>query len=498
MPGKRNGKAGDIFLTGEVGKRFGMTGLPELFAERMKELLGEEYEAFEASYGNERSQGLRANLLKGDKEQFAKLADRFGLRPVAWAEEGFYYDGDTRPGKSPYHEAGAYYIQEPSAMAVVELLAPEPGERVLDLCAAPGGKSSHAASRIRGEGLLVSNEIHPARARILSQNMERMGCKNGVTVCSDPAGLVAYFPGFFDRIIVDAPCSGEGMFRKDEEARTQWSPENVALCAARQQEILNCAAAMLRPGGKLVYSTCTFAPEEDEGAVERFLASHPEFSIGEGREVPGASQGRPQWVEGGREELSRTFRIWPHKADGEGHYLALLEKRGETDSGEDVGQVSAGRRTKRAEGIRMPGYCRDKALCKSLETMIREICPGAEWLRDRKEWILFGEQVYLLPEEMPDFSGLKVLRPGLHVATVRKGRLEPAHALAAALKEQEAARVCRLDEEQAKRYVGGETISQDGEKGWTLVTVDGYSLGWGKQAGGMIKNHYPKGLRRQL
>ena len=467
-----------------------MTGLPELFAERMKELLGEEYEAFEASYGNERSQGLRANLLKGDKEQFSKLADRFGLRPVAWAKEGFYYDGDTRPGKSPYHEAGAYYIQEPSAMAVVELLAPEPGERVLDLCAAPGGKSSHAASRMRGEGLLVSNEIHPARARILSQNMERMGCKNGVTVCSDPAGLVAYFPGFFDRIIVDAPCSGEGMFRKDEEARTQWSPENVALCAARQQEILNCAAAMLRPGGKLVYSTCTFAPEEDEGAVERFLASHPEFSIGEGREVPGASQGRPQWVEGGREELSRTFRIWPHKADGEGHYLAVLRKTGEDDG------------TWKRKG---PKYLKDKAVWKEYEGFCRELFTEPERYLDREEYILFGDQLYLLPPQMIDLAGLKVVRPGLHMGTMKKNRFEPSHALALSMKEEEAVRrfSMKADGMEAVRYLKGETLrieeakncDLNGQKGWVLMTVDGWSLGFSKLAGGILKNHYPKGLR---
>ncbi len=462
-----------------------MTGLPEAFVERMKKLLGEEYEAFAGSYEQERSQGLRMNYLKGGNEEFQKIVSRFDLKPVPWTEEGFYYGGDQRPGKSPYHEAGAYYIQEPSAMAAVSLLDPRPGERILDLCAAPGGKTSHAASRMRGEGLLVSNEIHPARARILSQNIERMGCRNTVAVCAAPADLVPWFPGFFDRIIVDAPCSGEGMFRKDEEARTQWSPENVALCAGRQQEILNYAASMLRPGGMLVYSTCTFAPEEDEGTVDRFLASHEEFSVAEAPLLPGLSKGRPEWTESGRSSISSSFRIWPHRTEGEGHYLALLKKEGEE---------------RRKFSGRMPVYLRDKTLKKGLEEMLKEICPGAEWLRDREEWILFGEQIYLLPEEMPDFSGLKVLRPGLHVASVRKNRLEPAHGLAAALKEEEASRICRLGEmeEAARKYINGETLPFGGEKGWTLVTVDGYSLGWGKQAGGVLKNHYPKGLRRLL
>ena len=285
-----------------------MTGFPEAFEERMRGRLGPEYEAFRGSLEEERLQGLRANGLKASEEgageefqkRFQEKFQGFGLSPVPWAADGFYYSSAARPGKSPFHEAGAYYIQEPSAMAVVSLLDPRPGERVLDLCAAPGGKTSHAASRMGGRGLLVSNEIHPARARILSQNVERMGCRNAVVTCQDPAGLTEYFPEFFDKIIVDAPCSGEGMFRKDQEAREQWSPENVALCAGRQRQILHCAAAMLRPGGMLVYSTCTFAPEEDEGSVESFLEDHPEFQIVQGRTLPGLSSGRRSgWEDGG-------------------------------------------------------------------------------------------------------------------------------------------------------------------------------------------------------
>ena len=248
-----------------------MITLPEAFKVRMRELLGDEYDRFEASYEKERVQGLRFNSLKseegkeedweqGSVPKLAALVEkRLGteLSPVLWAKEGYYYGAEARPGKHPYHEAGLYYIQEPSAMAVVELLDPRPGERVLDLCAAPGGKSSHIASRLKGQGFLLSNEIHPARARILSQNMERMGVKNGVVTNEEPGRLAEYFPEFFDRIVVDAPCSGEGMFRKDEEARSQWSPDHVKMCAARQGQILDQAARMIRPGGRLVYSTCT-------------------------------------------------------------------------------------------------------------------------------------------------------------------------------------------------------------------------------------------------
>ena len=246
-----------------------MTKLPQRFEERMKQLLGEEYEAFEASYEKDRVQGLRFNGLKSG-DGFEGLAARLeeemeglSLSPVPWVKEGYYYTGTARPGKHPYHEAGLYYIQEPSAMAVVELLDPKPGDAVLDLCAAPGGKSSHIASRLKGQGFLLSNEIHPARAKILSQNMERMGVFNGVVSNEDSSALAQHFPEFFDRIAVDAPCSGEGMFRKDEEAVNQWSEEHVHQCADRQQEILDNGARMLKPGGRLVYSTCTFAPEEN-------------------------------------------------------------------------------------------------------------------------------------------------------------------------------------------------------------------------------------------
>ena len=329
-----------------------MIQLPAEFEERMKQLLGGEYCRFAESYEKERAQGLRMNRLKGEREDFLRQFADFGLRPVPWAADGFYYDGEARPGKSPYHEAGAYYIQEPSAMSVVSLLDPRPGERVLDLCAAPGGKTSHAASLLGGTGLLVSNEIHPARARILSQNVERMGCRETAVTSASPAELIPYFPEYFDCMIVDAPCSGEGMFRKDEEARLQWSAENVRLCAERQQEILEAAASMLRPGGRLVYSTCTFAPEEDEQAVDRFLERHGEFSVVKDRTLPGLSAGHPEWSESGRPDLAGTHRIWPHLAEGEGHFLALLEKKAESPKESE----EAGRGKKRGNRMKFPAY----------------------------------------------------------------------------------------------------------------------------------------------
>ena len=284
--------------------------LPEGFLARMKNLLEEnEYEAFLSSYGQERLFSLRVNTLKTDREFFMKLvskeraSDAPSLVPVPWEQDGFYYSEKWRPGRLPWHEAGMYYIQEASAMAPAVLCGAQPGERILDLCAAPGGKSTKLAASLRGRGLLVANEIHPDRARVLSANIERMGVRNAVVTNETPQRLASRFPVFFDRIVVDAPCSGEGMFRKEEEALLNWSMENVYKCAARQEEILEEAASMLRPGGTLIYSTCTFAPEENEAVIFHFLADHPEFDVEIISDLPGVDMekwgfesGRGEWI----------------------------------------------------------------------------------------------------------------------------------------------------------------------------------------------------------
>lgn len=465
-----------------------MIQLPEAFREKMKRLLKEEYDSFIDSYEMERVQGLRRNPIKITQEEFERLSP-FHLKKIPWVKEGYYYSGQERPGKHPYHEAGLYYIQEPSAMAVVELLDPRPGETILDLCAAPGGKTTHIAGRLKGEGFLVSNEIHPARAKILSQNVERLGVKNGVVTNEDSHSLSQYFPEFFDRIVVDAPCSGEGMFRKDEAARLQWSPDHVNLCAKRQGEILLNAAAMLKPGGVLVYSTCTFSPEENEQVIEEFLLSNDDFSIEDKGERQGLSEGRPEWSKTGRKDLKKTFRIWPHKTEGEGHYLAVL-KKADRDSG----------KIKRTE----PEYCKDALIIKEAEKFFQDILVDPASYLIRKEYILFGDQLYLISPEMIQFKGMKVLRPGLHIGTIKKNRLEPSHALALALKKEEIRQWVDLPAAGGEiiRYLKGETLSEDGlsgaqleKKGWVLMNVDGYSIGFAKLAGGILKNHYPKGLR---
>ena len=454
--------------------------LPEEFLERMEQMLGEDYTAFLQSYDRQRAQGLRFNPLKGKIGDFLRKAP-FTLRPVPWEPNGFYYGNMDTPGKHPYHEAGVYYIQEPSAMAPVVFLDPQPGERILDLCAAPGGKSTQIAAAMQGRGILVSNEIHPARAKILSENMERMGITNAMVTNENPQTLAARFENWFDRIMVDAPCSGEGMFRKNEDACEEWSRENVRLCAERQLEILSCAAGMLKPGGTLVYSTCTFAPEEDEGVISSFLHQHGEFELCNTKKYPGMEPGREDWVTDPVSGLEQTCRLFPHKLEGEGHFLAVIKKKGSVP-GEFQGVCGGFEKPAAKNDLgEYPAFCREN---------LRQM-PKGQLLR-------FGEQIYLIPEELPALKGLKVLRPGLHLGTLKKNRFEPSHALALALRPEEVWHTWELspDSPEIRNYLSGQTFPAEGEKGWYLICVDGFSLGWGKLAGGIMKNHYPKGLRK--
>lgn len=450
----------------------------------MEQMLGGEYLAFLSSYEDERYQALRINPQKTDRNRFMEETS-FHLQPVPWERNGFYYEKEDQPGKHPYHEAGVYYIQEPSAMAPAAYLDAQPGERVLDLCAAPGGKSTQIAAALQGRGLLVSNEIHPARAKILSENIERMGIKNAMVTNESPQALAAVFTEYFDRIMVDAPCSGEGMFRKNEQACQEWSPENVKLCAARQQEILSCAASMLRPGGRMVYSTCTFAPEENEGAIGAFLDSHRQFHVVPVETFAGMSAGVPAWAGLDNEELTHTIRLFPHHLHGEGHFVAVLEKEG-TVSENYQGYCANGQEKPLAKGDA-------KAYLAGLKDFLGEV--PADYAG---RLLTFGEQLYLMPEHMPATKRLRVLRPGLHLGTVKKNRLEPAHALALSLSPQEACNTWDLSVEEACAYLSGQTFPAEGEKGWYVITVDGYSIGWGKLAGAVMKNHYPKGLRKQF
>ena len=428
--------------------------LPEAFLLRIKQQLGEEYDDFLKSLERPRAVALRFNPLKGERPVMA-----FTEEPVPWEREGFYYDPEARPGLHIYHEAGVYYLQEASAMAPVFLLDPQPGEKICDLCAAPGGKTTQIAGRMGGEGFLLCNEINPKRAKILSRNMERMAVANALVTNEHPANLAKKYAGFFDRVLVDAPCSGEGMFRKEEAAVTDWSQETVEMCARRQAEILHSAAQLVRPGGRLVYSTCTFAPEEDEQAVAAFLREHPEFEP-EILEAP--------WFVPGE---NGSHRMWPHKLLGEGHFAAVLKKTAgeETETELHAGEKIPAQWTSFAKemGIRLP---------------------------DGKA-VTFGQNLYWAPVDMPDIRRIKVMRPGLELGTVKKDRFEPAHALALWLKDCNTMESYGAESEEMKAYIHGDVVPS-GKKGWCLVCADGYSIGWGKGDGRVLKNHYPKGLRR--
>lgn len=428
--------------------------LPEAFLQRMEAQLGSEYPAFLESLERPRAVALRFNPMKGERPMLP-----FVGAPVPWEPEGFYYDPETRPGLHVYHEAGVYYLQEASAMAPVALLDPKPGERVCDLCAAPGGKTTQIAGRMLGQGFLVCNEINPKRAKILSRNIERMGVANALVTNEHPETLASRFPGFFDRVLVDAPCSGEGMFRKEEAAVTDWSQETVQMCARRQREILDSAARLVRPGGRLVYSTCTFAPEEDEETVAAFLEAHPEFTP-EPVEAP--------WFVPGE---NASYRMWPHKLLGEGHFAAVLRKtQGES------GEVPA---------------CPGEKCPKAWESFAKEL----DITLPEGKAVSFGQSLYWAPMELPELNRLKVLRPGLELGTERKGRFEPAHALALWLKTCAVAESFPPESPEMKAYLHGDVVPS-GKKGWCLVQTGGYTIGWGKGDGSVLKNHYPKGLRR--
>lgn len=471
------------------------------------------------------------------------------LTKVPWAENGYYYQPEDQPGKHPFHEAGVYYIQEPSAMAPAELLDVKPRERVLDLCAAPGGKSTQIAAKLRGQGILVCNEIHPARAKILSENIERMGICNACVTNEAPERLADFFPGYFDKVLVDAPCSGEGMFRKNEAACDEWSPENVKLCAQRQDGILDQAARMLRPGGKLVYSTCTFASEEDEGSVVRFLGRHREFTIlpiEKERIGLAGCDGSAEYLECGISgdaaagseasefHLERTLRMWPQRIRGEGHFAALLQKDGDlcaeiryegtvgAESGAEKPKslIRCGETEKPSRNSKRPAKGVQREQDKELEDLfsfwkenirisksfqrtgeysffseIGRVVGMGEGVRP----IRFGDNIYLVSADMPSLRGLKVLRPGLHLGELKKNRFEPSHALALALPPEFAVHVWNLDSHDSivSAWLKGQTFPAEGEKGWYLICVDGFSVGWGKLAGGIMKNHYPIGLRRK-
>ena len=446
--------------------------LPEKFLDRMRDMLGDEFPAYLESSSAPRQYGLRVNELKISPEEFERTAP-FPVKRIPWIPDGFFYGEGAFPSRHPYYAAGLYYLQEPSAMTPASRLPVSPGQRVLDLCAAPGGKATELAARLRGQGLLVANDISTSRARALLRNLEMMGAANCFVANETPGRLAEVFPEYFDRILVDAPCSGEGMFRKDESTAAAWSPEKVETCAAAQKQILESAAAMLKPGGMLLYSTCTFAPAENEENVAWFLEHFPEFRLEPAEGYAGFSPGRPEWG-GGRPELGRCVRIWPHKMEGEGHFLALFRKTGEAE-----------RREPRVQKLRKP----DPESMGYLKEFLK--AGGAQLPMDRVE--ARGGRAYLVPELPEAVRGVSFLRNGLYLGEFKKGRFEPSQPFAMSLGREDWGERVSLSpgDPRLEKYLRGETVPvETGGSGWKLVCVDDFSLGWGKLSKGVLKNKY--------
>ena len=481
------------------------TTLPPGFVARMGRLLPpDELAAFLAAFDGAPRVGLRVNTLKISLPDFINIAP-FSLAPVGdWEPAGFLVTDNSRPGRHPYHDAGLYYLQEPSAMVAGALLAPVAGERVLDLAAAPGGKATHLASRIAAptplgrplrqalddEGLLVANDVHAGRARLLADNLARWGASNVLITSAEPERVAAALGPVFDRVLMDAPCSGEGMFRRHEEV--EWSEAIVAACARRQRGILESAPGLVRPGGRLLYATCTFAPEEDEQVIAAFLGGGGDWEIGDWEMVEpgrfaGFDRGRPDWAaeSPAAAELSHAVRLWPHRFPGEGHFLAIMERAAQPDAGESP----------------RPFRPRPPAAAEMRLWQEFAVAVGLDLPAERLN--VHDNRLYLLPRAAIDPGRLRIVRYGLHLGEFRPGRFHPAHDLALSLGAGEVTAAVswtagdpRLAAYLAGSDLPGSELPDAGSDGWVLVAVDGFGLGWAKRAGGRLKNHYPHHLRR--
>ena len=465
-----------------------MGGLPGAFQARMRELLGDEAPAFLDALRRPAERAVRANPLKVDP---AELPALLGIDPdpVPWCREALFLPEGARAGDTVAHAAGLFYVQEPSAMAVGEALDARPGQWVLDLAAAPGGKTTLIAGRLGAEGVVVANELQRSRVQALADNLDRWGSWRTAVATETVARLADRLPGMFDRVLLDAPCSGEGLFRRSPAAAAQWRPGHVRGSADRQHGLLADAARLARPGGVVVYSTCTFAPEENEQQIAGFLAGHPGWELAEIPRHDGFASGRPDWAPGGPPDLARAVRLWPHQLRGEGHFIAKLIRPGAPagESGREEPGESGESGARRNPPRRIVGS-------RSVLEGWREF--AADALSGEVAGVtVVGERVYGVPDPELAAAGVRMVRPGLLLGRQRPGRFEPAHALGMAIDPGVARRVRALDDREAAAWLRGETLEDRGPGGWTLVVWDRWPLGWARGAGGTLKNHYPKGLR---
>lgn len=447
--------------------------LPIAFKEKMEKLLGSEYEDYLASYSLPKYQGLRVNTMKVNIDEWKQINPFEDLEEVPWCKEGYYYTS-SKPAKHPYYHAGLYYIQEPSAMAPGAYIPIEPGDKVLDLCAAPGGKSTQVAAKLNHTGLLVSNDISNSRAKALVKNLENFGVRRMLVVNEAPEKLATVWHEYFDKILIDAPCSGEGMFRKDENAIKSWETHGIDYCTKLQEGILESASHMLNENGMILYSTCTFSPEENECMIDAFLKKHPEFTVVPLQGVGGIENGIPEKV-GADGSLKGALRLWPHRMKGEGHFVCLLQK----NKGE-------GRKTKPLENVkRIKDF---KEVCDFIQkhTFIDTDAPVVE----------VNDKIYLVAKETPTTKGIRVMRTGMQIGTIKNKRFEPSHMLAISYPIEMYRDVIELeDDEQAMRYLKGETLLIEAKKGYHVVAKDGFPLGFVKSQNGMLKNQYPPSWR---
>ena len=487
-----------------------MADLPQSFLDSMKEILGEDYEAFLTGFDGQRQYGLRVNTLKMNLEEFERIAP-FHLKKVPWISNGYFYDAEDVPAKHPFYSAGLYYLQEPSAMTPASRLKVQPGERVLDLCAAPGGKATELGAALQGEGLLVANDINTARAKALLRNLELFGISNSFVTNEPPHVLAERFPEFFHKIMVDAPCSGEGMFRKNPAVVDSWKEKGPEYFSKLQREIIVQAADMLLPGGMMFYSTCTFSPLENEKTITHLLKERQDMEVVPMEDYEGFAEGLTSYKDEAFDESCKLCRrIWPHKMSGEGHFMALLHKKSGAEQ-EIKSDEKASKKSKKAkkkqqtETLSSVWWEKCKSLSKEQKAAAEDFFAHVNLAYDVGRIDVRGDNLYYLPEPQYDGRGLHFLRNGLFMGEFKKKRFEPSQPFALALRAQDFDQVLDFpeDDERLSRYLRGETLDvsdliagKKKRKGWQLVMVAGHPLGFGKLVNNNLKNKYPAGWRK--